>query len=181
MWELSGNRKLYSCLLISTVQWLYADIRPRLCRHIFQLEKHFLSKLALCYLDKHISNFCCSLLVCLLPTNGNDCMFRCFDLKSNISVCDLSWIRGNRTFASFIISANRAINSSFSALECVLLQCVCQNPCDVRFLNMWREVGRDIGFFDMEPYDTRCASCPRSFAMAVVGSPPTQFKPKRIS
>lgn len=59
-------------------------------------------------------------------------------------------------------------------------QRLCQNPTQVRFLNINMLVGIDKGCFDIAPYDTNMASDPRRRAMAVVEGPETQFNPRRI-
>lgn len=45
---------------------------------------------------------------------------------------------------------------------------------------MKADVGSVNGCFDMPPYDTRCASFPKSPTRAAVVGPDTQFNAKRI-
>ena len=71
-------------------------------------------------------------------------------------------------------------NVSRSCLLCSLFQRLCQNPWHLRFLNMNADVGRESGCFDMAPYETKCASCPRKRDIAVVTGPLTQFSIRRI-
>lgn len=102
---------------------------------------------------EHIAYFLGSFLVRLLCTDSYDLMSWGLDLPGDIhSEFMLDRVLSiAHTFPSFIIPANLEINSSFSVLECVLDQFVCQNPWEVRFLKIWREVGRDKGFFDIAP------------------------------
>lgn len=96
--------------------------------------------------------------------------------KQKVSINDLSDSRGQ---LSTFMSTSVRISASLSPLVLPSYQRDIQKPCAVRFLKINSDVGSSSGRFDMAPYDTMCASAPRSFAMLVVVAPPTQLRNSR--
>ena len=69
------------------------------------------------------------------------------------------WYRDQGSFnIPFFIKLNNSSSiSTRSCVECCRCHLVIQYPCEVRFLNMNADTGRDRGCRDMPPYVTMCA------------------------
>jgi len=153
-----------------------------LCLFVVSLDPddHFFLEAAQCYSPENLINCIRGLFLISFFLDGDNLVLRLFELIEHITWITLCSGTRLLTFPEAIIRASSSTSSSCCS-PFSLYHRLSQNPWLVRFLNMWNDAGIETGRFAIAPYVTRCALLPRRPAIAVVDSPPTQFKPRTIS
>ena len=144
------------------------------------LEDHFFLNATQRYSPKYLTNHTRGSFFTCFSRNGDNLMLWFLELLKRMDRILTDSGTQLLTFPEAMIRA-----SSSTRLICrspfSLYHRLSQNPWLVRFLNMWNDAGIGTGRFAIAPYVTRCASLPRRPAIAIVDSPPTQFRPRRMS